>query len=160
MKSLIEYISEKLVINKNYKNADIDFYNDFKEDIDSLFKDKFFDELPDIDLCMYPKSRWSKSLRSDIISIFSKNGNSKNPCYKGLAWQHSSNSINKEACKVWEKFIKYIKDNKDELDLLLCKEGVACEYIINTDKALILLDGDTDIYYSEFSDAYIIIQYK
>lgn len=160
MKSLIKYISEKLVINQNYKNADIDFYKDFKEDIDSLFKYKFFKEIDSIELCLYPKSRWPKSLRRDIISAFNKNGNSKNPCYKGIAWYQSSNHVNKEACKVWEKFIEYIKNNKDELDILICKDGVTCAYVINTDKALIFLDGNTDIYYSEFSDGSIVIQYK
>ena len=170
MKSLIKYISEKLVINqrfdekliinKDYKNADIDFYNDFKESIDSLFKDEFFKESDGIELCLYPTSRWSKGLRRDIILTFNKYGNTNNPCYKGIAWQVSSNNVNKEACKIWEKFIEYIKDNKDELDLLICNEGFTCTYIINTDKALIFLNGNTDIYYSKFSDGYIIIQYK
>lgn len=160
MKTLQQYILEKLIINKDYKNVDVDFYDEFKEDIDSLFKDKFFEQYQDIESCMYPKTKWKESLRSDIINIFNKNGNSKNACYKGIAWNASSNPINKEACKVWTKFIKYIKENKDNLDLLMCKERFHCIYIINTNKAIICLDGNTDIYNSEFSSAYIIIQYK
>ena len=173
MKTLIEHIknnksslislSEKLVINKDYK-YDLDFYNNFKEDIDSLFKDNFFNELDSIELCLYPKSRWSEGSRRDIIYTFNKWGNKKNPCYKGIAWEISSNPVKAEACKVWEKFIEYIKDNKDDLyaadDILICKEGFTCTYIINSDKALIFLDGNTDIHYSKFSDGHIVIQYK
>ncbi len=162
-KSSLISLSEKLVINKDYK-YDLDFYNNFKEDIDSLFKDNFFKELDSIDLCLYPKSRWSDGLRRDIIYVFNRYGTKNNPCYKGVAWHSVSNPANTEACKVWEKFIEYIKDNKDELyaadDILICKEGFTCTYVINSNKALIFLDGNTDIHYSKFSDGHIVIQYK
>ncbi len=159
MQNITTYITEKFRVTADFDGY-IDFYNDFKAEIDSLFKDKFFEEIPDIYLCLYPKARWSEGLKRDIIDAFNKYGNTNNPCYKGCAWQRSSDSVNKEACKIWEKFMNYIKDNKDELDILVNKEGFTCTYIINTNKALIFLDGYTDIYYSKFSDGFIIIQYK
>ena len=115
MKKLSSYLTEKLLINKNfeYTNANDEFYEKFKDEL------KVNSEI------LWFKVDHVENIIPTKISIGDKNSSNKIKEFfniKDIKYVRSVAKNFKKTCKLYYDILKFIDDNKDEMEFFYMNE--------------------------------------
>ena len=158
MKKLTDFLSEKLVINKNFKvNGNDEFYETFKESISDLAQCQYFTyhrhfkDIKNIPL--------TKRVHNEINDIFEKAKSSSGEIMHCIANTNTS-------MKIYNNMIEYIDEHSNELEMLYDEKYSGFSYgvnfvvkVIETSEILCALIGPNKVTpISSYGD--IIVAYK
>lgn len=145
MKSLNTYLNEKLLVNKNFKytNANDEFYEKFKDEL------KVNSEI------LWFKVEHVENIIPTKISIGDKNSSNEIKEFfniKEIKYVRSVAKKFKKTCKLYYDILKFIDDNKDEMEFFYMNEkmngGDYADYLIylfDAGKIKVAVWGDTKI---------------
>ena len=145
MKNLRSYLTEKLLINKNfeYTNANDEFYEKFKDEL------KVNSEI------MWFKVEHVENIIPTKISIGDKNSSNEIKEFfniKEIKYVRSVAKKFKKTCKLYYDILKFIDDNKDEMEFFYMNEkmngGDYADYLIylfDAGKIKVAVWGDAKI---------------
>lgn len=145
MKSLNTYLNEKLLINKNfeYTNANDEFYEKFKDEL------KVNSEI------MWFKVEHVENIIPTKISIGDKKSSNEIKEFfniKEIKYVRSVAKKFKKTCKLYYDILKFIDDNKDEMEFFYMNEkmngGDYADYLIylfDAGKIKVAVWGDAKI---------------
>lgn len=145
MKSLSSYLTEKLLINKNfeYTNANDEFYEKFKDEL------KVNSEI------LWFKVEHVENIIPTKISIGDKNSSNEIKEFfniKEIKYVRSVAKKFKKTCKLYYDILKFIDDNKDEMEFFYMNEkmngGDYADYLIylfDAGKIKVAVWGDAKI---------------
>ena len=118
MKQLPEYISEKLKVNKDYEtvNNNVEFSNEFKDDIDELQWERFFDKYDSVEDIRaingnYLPAKYAINISLDFYKIHKENN-------QKIFFGYSSVNRSEKGVKYYNTMMKYTFDNKDEMEFV------------------------------------------
>lgn len=159
MKSLVKYLDEKLIINKDYKSLSDDFCNEFDDDIEYILTkiDTTIKTNDDIKNVLEETFYKGKKLLAVLDVIKEENlFNSKNKIFvaKGFV------NVNSFYYKLFLKMSAYCEQHKNDKWIRYRKnDGHSSIYVLNTYKYYIIIYGDNfqDI---NRSSSNIVIQEK
>lgn len=159
MKSLVKYLDEKLIINKDYKSLTDNFYDKFEDDIEyiltktdaSIKKEKDIEDVLE-DLFYERKQRLA------VLDVIKEENlfNSKNKIFMAIGFVN----INSFYYKLFLKMSEYCEQHISDRWLCYYKnDGHHSIYVLNTYKYYIIICGDNfqDI---NRSSSNIVIQEK
>ena len=161
MKTLTQYIVEKLIINKNFKSVTFNtkIYDRFKKTLQKMFQNNMWDEYDDLNDIESLSSNMRKHLNDVIRPLIPKN--------KSI-FVHLVD--NKFGISTFERMINEINKNQDKMDFLY--DDCVYEYetstkkykliakVFDTDECVIGVVGPEDTSYSSPSNNVIIFAYK
>ena len=145
MKNLRSYLTEKLLINKNfeYTNANDEFYEKFKDEL------KVNSEI------LWFKVEHVENIIPTKISIGDKNSSNEIKEFfniKEIKYVRSVAKKFKKTCKLYYDILKFIDDNKDEMEFFYMNEkmngGDYADYLIylfDAGKIKVAVWGDAKI---------------
>lgn len=145
MKNLSSYLTEKLLINKNFEyiNANNEFYEKFKDEL------KVNSEI------LWFKVEHVENIIPTKISIGDKNSSNEIKEFfniKEIKYVRSVAKKFKKTCKLYYDILKFIDDNKDEMEFFYMNEkmngGDYADYLIylfDAGKIKVAVWGDAKI---------------
>ena len=158
MKKLSSYLTEKLLINKNFKyiNANNEFYEKFKDEL------KVNSEI------LWFKAEYVENIIPSKISIGDKTSYNKIKEFfntKDIKYVRAVAKNFKKTCKLYYDILKFIDDNKDSIEFFYINEkmngGDYVDYLIYLFKAgkiKVAVWGDAKIVENN-NKATIVFQY-
>ena len=156
--SLNEYLTEKLIINKEYKSLSDDFCDKFEDDIEYILtKIDTMKMDNDIEKAL-EETFYDKHKRLIMLDAIEKEKlfNSENKIFvaKGFV------DVNSFYYEIFLKMSAYCEQHKNDKWLRYCeKEGHYSIYVLNTYKYYLVIGGD-DRQNERFSSSIIVIQEK
>ena len=145
MKNLSSYLTEKLLVNKNFEyiNANDEFYKKFKDEL------KVNSEI------LWFKAEYVENIIPSKISIGDKTSYNKIKEFfntKEIKYVRSVAKKFKKTCKLYYDILKFIDDNKDEMEFFYMNEkmngGDYADYLIylfDAGKIKVAVWGDAKI---------------
>ena len=145
MKNLRSYLTEKLLINKNFEyiNANDEFYKKFKDEL------KVNSEI------LWFKAEYVENIIPSKISIGDKTSYNKIKEFfntKDIKYVRAVAKKFKKTCKLYYDILKFIDDNKDEMEFFYMNEkmngGDYADYLIylfDAGKIKVAVWGDAKI---------------
>ena len=158
MKNLSSYLTEKLLINKNFKdvNANDEFYNKFRKVLSSKSKFGWFEIRGIANSIPMKLSIEDKTASNKIKEFF----NIDNIIYTRAVLENF-----KKECELYYDILKFIDDNKDSLEFFYINEkmngGDYVDYLIylfDAGKIKVAVWGDANIVENN-NKATIVFQY-
>lgn len=141
MKSLTNYISEKLIINKDYKsvNDNIGFFDKFRADNDELRWERFFDEYDSVEdirsLNRSTPAKYLINISLDFNEIHKKNN-------KKIFFGYSSVNRSEKAVRYYNDMMKYVLEHEKEMEFVYNKdynENYVIKEFMLPDRMLLLM---------------------
>ena len=148
MKNLSSYLTEKLIINKNFKdvNANDEFYNKFRKVLSSKSKFGWFEIRGIANSIPMKLSIEDKTASNKIKEFF----NIDNIIYTRAVMENF-----KKECELYYDILKFIDDNKDDMEFFYMNEhtksGEYLIYLFEARKIKVAVWGNKKIVYNNIA---------
>ena len=148
MKNLSSYLTEKLLINKNFKdvNANDEFYNKFRKVLSSKSKFGWFEIRGIANSIPMKLSIEDKTASNKIKEFF----NIDNIIYTRAVMENF-----KKECELYYDILKFIDDNKDDMEFFYMNEhtksGEYLIYLFEAEKIKVAVWGNKKIVYNNIA---------
>ena len=148
MKNLSSYLTEKLLINKNFKdvNANDEFYNKFRKLLSSKSKFGWFEIRGIANSIPMKLSIEDKTASNKIKEFF----NIDNIIYTRAVMENF-----KKECELYYDILKFIDDNKDDMEFFYMNEhtksGEYLIYLFEARKIKVAVWGNKKIVYNNIA---------
>ena len=148
MKNLRSYLTEKLIINKNFKdvNANDEFYNKFRKVLSSKSKFGWFEIRGIANSIPMKLSIEDKTASNKIKEFF----NIDNIIYTRAVMENF-----KKECELYYDILKFIDDNKDDMEFFYMNEhtksGEYLIYLFEARKIKVAVWGNKKIVYNNIA---------
>ena len=148
MKNLSSYLTEKLLINKNFKdvNANDEFYNKFRKVLSSKSKFGWFEIRGIANSIPMKLSIEDKTASNKIKEFF----NIDNIIYTRAVMENF-----KKECELYYDILKFIDDNKDDMEFFYMNEhtksGEYLIYLFEARKIKVAVWGNKKIVYNNIA---------
>ena len=148
MKNLRSYLTEKLLINKNFKdvNANDEFYNKFRKVLSSKSKFGWFEIRGIANSIPMKLSIEDKTASNKIKEFF----NIDNIIYTRAVMENF-----KKECELYYDILKFIDDNKDDMEFFYMNEhtksGEYLIYLFEARKIKVAVWGNKKIVYNNIA---------